>query len=118
MSELSAEQTRLEQLWEEHIRHEFETCSVEDTLATMVEDAYVNHVPVMTGEVGHAELHQFYAMHFIPKMPPDMEMTPLSRTIGTDAGARLSSIRFGEWSKRRTSQWRCGQVRFFDIIKR
>ena len=51
---------------------------------TMVENAYVNHVPVMTGGVGHAELRQFYATHFIPKMPPDMEMTPLSRTIGTD----------------------------------
>ena len=50
----------------------------------MVEDSYVNHVPVMTGGVGHAELRQFYATHFIPKMPPDMEMTPLSRTIGTD----------------------------------
>ena len=38
MSELSAEQTRLAQLWEEHMRHEFQTCSTEDTLATMVED--------------------------------------------------------------------------------
>ena len=84
MSELSSGQTRLAQLWEEHMRHEFQTCSTEDTLATMGEDAYVNHVPVMTGGVGHAELRQFYATHFIPKMPPDMEMTPLSRTIGTD----------------------------------
>src|ERR1700726_1529433 len=84
MSELSAEQTRLAQLWEEHMRHEFQTCSTEDTLATMVEDSYFNHVPVMTAGVGHARLRQFYATHFIPKMPPDMEMMPLSRTIGTD----------------------------------
>src|SRR6266404_4844345 len=84
MSELSAEQTRLAQLWEEHMRHEFQTCSTEDTLATMVEDAYVNHIPVMTGGVGHAALRQFYATHFIPKMPPDHEMTLISRTIGTD----------------------------------
>jgi hypothetical protein len=40
MSELSAEQTRLAQLWEEHMRHEFQTCSTEDTLATMVEDSF------------------------------------------------------------------------------
>jgi carboxymethylenebutenolidase len=45
MSELSAEQTRLAQLWEEHMRREFKTCSTEDTLATLVEDSYVNHVP-------------------------------------------------------------------------
>ena len=41
MSELSAEQTRLAQLWEEHMRHEFQTCSTEDTLATMAEDSSV-----------------------------------------------------------------------------
>ena len=56
MSELSAEQTRTAQLWEEHMRHEFQTCSTEDTLATMAEGSYVNHVPVMTGGVGHAEV--------------------------------------------------------------
>src|SRR6201987_6230583 len=59
MSELSAERARLAQLWEEHMRHEFQTCSTEGTIATMVEDAYVNNVPVMTGGVGHAELRQF-----------------------------------------------------------
>ena len=94
MSKLSAERTGLAQLWEEHMRHEFQTCSTEDTLATMVEDAYVNHVPVMTGGMGHAELRQFYAMHFIPKMPPDIEMTPLSRTIGTDQLVDEMVVRF------------------------
>src|SRR5205814_3602778 len=74
----------LERLWEEHIRHEFSTRSTDDTLETMVEDAYVDHVPVLTGGSGQAELRQFYSTHFIPKMPPDMEMTPVSRTIGTD----------------------------------
>ena len=49
MSELSAEQTRMAQLWEEHMRHEFQTCSTEDTLATMVEDSYVNHVKISRG---------------------------------------------------------------------
>ena len=84
MSEQSAHQDNLARLWEEHMRHEFETKSTEDTLATMVEDAYVNHIPVLTGGVGQAALRQFYATHFIPKMPPDMAMTPISRTIGTD----------------------------------
>src|SRR5256885_4720685 len=84
MSEQTAHQDNLARLWEEHMRHEFETRSTEDTIATMVEDAYVNHIPVMTGGVGDDALRQFYATHFIPKMPPDMAMTPLSRTIGTD----------------------------------
>jgi carboxymethylenebutenolidase len=71
-------------LWEEHIRHEFDTKDTEATLATMVPDAYVDHVPVLTGGRGHDELRRFYATHFIPKMPPDMAMTPVSRTIGAD----------------------------------
>ena len=81
---MNAAQENLQRLWEEHLRHEFETKSPDDTMATMVEDAYVNHIPVMTGGAGHDALRQFYATHFIPKMPPDMAMTPLSRTIGTD----------------------------------
>src|SRR5947207_13366314 len=72
----------LVRLWEEHIRHEFSTRSTVDTLETMVEDAYVDHVPVLTGGSGQAELRQFYSTHFIPKMPPGMEMTPVSRTVG------------------------------------
>jgi len=71
-------------LWEEHIRHEFDTKDTEATLATMVPDAYVDHVPVLTGGRGHDELRRFYATHFIPKMPPDMAMTPVSRTVGAD----------------------------------
>ena len=78
------DQQMLARLWEEHIRHEFETKSTDDTIATMVDDAYVNHVPVMTGGFGKTELRQFYSAHFIPKMPPDLEMTSVSRTIGTD----------------------------------
>ena len=50
----------------------------------MVEDAYVNHIPVLTGGVGRDELREFYSKRFIPQMPPDTEMTPVSRTIGED----------------------------------
>ena len=71
-------------LWEEHIRHEFDTKNTDETLATMVPDAYVDHVPVLTGGRGRDELRRFYSTHFIPKMPPDMAMTPVSRTIGAD----------------------------------
>jgi carboxymethylenebutenolidase len=81
---LTAAQELLRQLWEEHMRYEFVTHNTEDTLATMVEDAYVNHIPVLTGGVGQDELREFYAKRFIPQMPPDTEITPISRTIGHD----------------------------------
>jgi carboxymethylenebutenolidase len=79
----SAQET-LDQLWEDHVRYEFSTRNSEDTLATMVEDAYVNHIPVLTGGVGRDELREFYSKRFIPQMPPDTEMIPVSRTIGED----------------------------------
>ena len=81
---LTRDQQRLSALWEEHVRHEFATRDTEATLRTMVPDAYVNHVPVMTGGVGHDALRAFYSRLFIPRMPPDTEIVPVSRTIGTD----------------------------------
>ena len=71
-------------LWEEHTRHEFATRDTESTLDTMVEDAYVNHVPVLTGGVGKSALREFYSKDFIPRMPPDTTLTPVSRTVGED----------------------------------
>jgi carboxymethylenebutenolidase len=79
----SAQQT-LSQRWDDHVKYEFATRNTEDTLETMVADSYVNHVPVMTGGVGHEELREFYSKRFIPQMPPDTAMTPVSRTIGVD----------------------------------
>ncbi len=81
---LSPAQEALRKLWEEHVRFEFSTRHTEDTLATMVDNAYVNHIPVLTGGVGRDELREFYSKRFIPQMPPDTEMTPVSRTIGED----------------------------------
>jgi carboxymethylenebutenolidase len=71
-------------LWEEHTADEFTTRDTEATLATMVPDAYVNHVPVLTGGNGIEALRQFYSKDFIPAMPPDTEITPVSRTVGDD----------------------------------
>lgn len=71
-------------LWEEHIKYEFETRNCDDTLETMVENAYVNHIPTLTGGVGKKQLEAFYSKRFIPQMPPDTEMTPVSRTVGHD----------------------------------
>lgn len=81
---LTDAQKALQILWEEHVADEFATRDTEATLATMVSDAYVNHIPVLTGGVGLDHLREFYSKHFIPQMPPDTEMTPISRTIGTD----------------------------------
>ena len=81
---LNTEPQALNDLWEAHLRSEFNTHDTEATIDTMVADAYVNHVPVLTGGVGHHQLREFYSRHFIPKMPPDTEIVPISRTIGRE----------------------------------
>ena len=71
-------------LWEAHTRYEFDTRDVDATMATMVDEPYVNHVPTLAGGVGHDELKRFYKYHFIGGNPPDTTLTPISRTVGAD----------------------------------
>ena len=39
----------LEKIWEEHAYYEFGDRSVEKTMATMVQEPYVNHIPTVSG---------------------------------------------------------------------
>lgn len=71
-------------LWEAHLAGEFDMRDVDATMATMVDEPYVNHIPTMTGGVGHDELKRFYKFHFIGLNPPDFRLTPISRTVGAD----------------------------------
>jgi len=83
-SQLSPEQQAMEKLWEEHLASEFQSKSADAAINTMVERPSVNHVPVMTGGVGRKQLTHFYDHYFIPQMPPDAQITSVSRTIGRD----------------------------------
>ena len=51
-------------------------------MKTMVAEPYVNHIPTMTGGVGHQQLAHFYRNHFVNSNPPDTRLIPISRTIG------------------------------------
>ena len=83
-AQLTPAQQVLSDLWEEHMKAEFVARSADDAVAAMVEDAHVNHVPVMTGGVGREQVREFYRTSFIPQMPPDLQIIPISRTIGTE----------------------------------
>lgn len=71
-------------IFDEHVMLEFGARDADATIATMVDDPYVNSVPTLTGGVGKAHLHRFYKYHFIPRNPPDSRMVPISRTVGPD----------------------------------
>ncbi|KAK1755483.1 hypothetical protein QBC47DRAFT_380509 [Echria macrotheca] len=74
----------LEAIWEEHTMYEFADRSVERTMATMVQQPYVNNIPTVTGGVGREFLTGFYRDHFIFSNPADSAMELVSRTIGVD----------------------------------
>jgi len=54
-------------LWQQHTDHEFVTRDTEATLDTMVEDAYVNHLPVMTGGARKRSVARFLFPGFHPQ---------------------------------------------------
>jgi carboxymethylenebutenolidase len=81
-------------LWDAHCRCEFETRDVDATMATMVAEPYVNHIPTMTGGVGYDKLHDFYANHFVGVNPPDLELVPVSRTVGESSVVDEFILRF------------------------
>jgi carboxymethylenebutenolidase len=55
---LTPAQQALSDLWDEHVRDEFALKDANAALDTMTPDAYVNHVPVLTGGVGKEELRE------------------------------------------------------------
>lgn len=92
----------LEAIWDEHTYYEFEVRDVPKTMATMVQEPYVNHIPTvsplehnlrrisltqtlqMTGGIGRTRLTDFYANHFVFQNPADTELELISRTVGID----------------------------------
>lgn len=81
-------------IWDQHLDAEMFAKDVDATMATMVADPYVNHVPTLTGGVGATDVRRFYANHFITVQPDDMEIVPVSRTVGRDTLVDEMVIRF------------------------
>lgn len=81
---MSAGADDLGRLFDRHVAAEFEARDAEATMATMVDDPTVVHVPTLTGGRGRAQLHAFYRDRFIPSWPEDVEVVQVSRTVGED----------------------------------
>lgn len=74
--------TDLGKVFDKHVKFEFNDKDVESTMKTMVKERYVHHVPVMTGGIGYDNVYNFYKNEFVGKMPKDVKITRLSRTVG------------------------------------
>ena len=80
-SALTIDEQKLADVWDEHLRAEFEARSVTETLATMVANPRVHLAPAMLGGNGKEEVSEFYE-RFMSQIPKDTEIVPVSRTIG------------------------------------
>ena len=81
-------------LFEAHVRHEFETRDVDATMATMIDEPYVNHVPTLAGGVGHDMLKRFYKYHFVHQNSRERSSTLVSETVGPDRIVLETVVRF------------------------
>ena len=72
-------------LWLAHLAGEFSHHEVEESLATMVEDASVCHVPTGSGGIGKEMLRGYYRYEFIPSIPEDWTLT-LRNRLATEEG--------------------------------
>ncbi len=75
-------------MFDAHTAAEFQTRDIDATMATMSASPHVTHVPVMTGGHGTGAVRKFYETWFIGHWPEDIEITPLSRTVGEPSGRR------------------------------
>ena len=69
-------------VFDAHVKAEFVEKDVAATMATMAPDPYLTHVPTLTGGTGRAAVTQFYRDYFVGHWPDDVEVKPLSRTVG------------------------------------
>ena len=81
-------------LWLAHLAGEFSNRNVDESLATMVEDASVCHIPTGSGGIGKAVLRRYYASEFIPSIPEDWTLTLKNRLATEQAIAEEARLRF------------------------
>ena len=94
MKNLTLYQQTMLATWQRHTYAEFVLKDADAALATMTEDPYVLLIPSGTGGSGRAGVREFYANHFLPKIPPDFELTSLSQTFGNDRIVEEFVVRF------------------------
>ncbi len=69
-------------VFDAHVKAEFVDMDVAAAMATMTAEPYVTHVPTLTGGTGRAQVEQFYRDYFVGHWPEDVDVKPLSRTVG------------------------------------
>lgn len=94
LRDLSPRQQEMLKVFQQHMTAEMNG-DIETTMATMTDTPCLNHVPVMTGGIDREEVRKFYSEHLCGKFfPPDVQIVPVSRTIGEDQLVEEMTIEF------------------------
>ena len=94
MKNLTPDQQTMLATWQQHTYAEYVLKDADAALATMTENPYVLLIATGVVRVGRAAVREFYADKFLPKIPPDLEITTVSQTFGDDRIAEEMAIRF------------------------
>ncbi len=68
------------EVWQAHLAAEFDAHDPDRTLATMGRSPYLLHLPSLEGAEGRKSVRSFYARRFLPSLPRDTKIVPISRT--------------------------------------
>jgi carboxymethylenebutenolidase len=94
MNKLTPYQQTMLATWQQHTHAEFVLKDADAALATMTENPYVLAIASGTGGTGRIGVREFYAHQFLPKIPPDFELTSLSQIFSDDRIVEEFVIRF------------------------
>jgi carboxymethylenebutenolidase len=71
-------------VFDQHQYAEFVLHDAGKALETMVDEPSVRLMATQAGGDGREAVYRFYSQEFIPSLPPDVQVTLVSRTVGAD----------------------------------
>lgn len=80
-TEIARFMRQLEGIWDEHLAASLGRCDLAGSLANLVAEPLVLHIPAMTGATGRAALQRFYREELFGHLPADLTLTRISRTV-------------------------------------
>ena len=70
--------------WHQHMFAKFELKDADEVLETMTDNPHVFCVPSGSGGVGKEGVREFYTRQFLPSIPPDLELLPISEIFAEE----------------------------------
>jgi carboxymethylenebutenolidase len=94
MKNVTPDQQTMLATWQQHTYAEFMLKDADAALATMTENPYVLLIVSGVVRVGRAAVREYYVDKFLPNIPPDLEITTVSQTVGDDRIVEEMAVRF------------------------